>query len=127
MYSWVLAQLVRISWDMLRLPSPANPLCGLGSLPVYPPDGCKGNILRSSYLLAYLDSLQEDRRDKFLCIEAPEILQGFEYNGKVIARMNESLTKNYPRLGKLKAECRDFLDFVECDGIKFEYPKGLLI
>lgn len=78
-------------------------------------------------LLAYLDSLQEDRRDKFLCIESPEILQGFEYNGKVIARMNESLTKNYPRLGKLKAECRDFLDFVECDGIKFEYPKGLLI
>jgi len=78
-------------------------------------------------LLVYLDSLQEDRRDKFLCIETPELLQGFEYNGKVIARINESLAKSYPRLGKLKAECRSFLDFVECDGIKFEYPKALLI
>jgi len=78
-------------------------------------------------LLAYLDSLQEDRRDKFLCIEAPELLQGFEFNGKVVARISESLARSYPRLGKLKAECRDFLHFVECDGIEFEYPEVLLL
>ena len=78
-------------------------------------------------LLMYLDSLQEDRRDKFLCIETPELLQGFDYNGKVIASINVSLAESYPRLGKLKTECRDFINFVECDGIKFEYPEVLLI
>lgn len=76
-------------------------------------------------LLGYLDSLQEDRRDKFLCIETPELLQGFEYNGKVLASINETLAERYPRFGKLKAECTDFMNFVECDGIKFEYPKLL--
>lgn len=78
-------------------------------------------------LLTYLDSLQEDRRDKYLCMEAPDLVEGFEYNGKVLTKVNESLTESYPRLGKLKAECRNFKQFVECDGIKFEYPKILLI
>jgi len=76
-------------------------------------------------LLGYLDSLQEDRRDRFLCVESPELLQGFEYNGKVVASINEGLAETYPRLGKLKAECRDFINFVECDGIKFQYPNVL--
>ena len=78
-------------------------------------------------LLVYLDKLQEDRRDKYLCIEDTELLQGFEYNGRVIARINRSLAKSYPRIGKLKAECIDFINCIECDGIKFEYPKILLI
>jgi hypothetical protein len=78
-------------------------------------------------LLTYLDSIQEDRRSKFLCIEVPEILQGFKYNGKICAIVDEDLAKSYPRLGKLKAECRDFINFMECNGIKFEYPEILLI
>lgn len=78
-------------------------------------------------LLTYLDSIQEDRRNKFLCIEVPEILQGFKYNGKICAIVDEDLAKSYPRLGKLKAECRDFINFMECNGIKFEYPEILLI
>jgi hypothetical protein len=78
-------------------------------------------------LLSYLDSLQEDRRDKFLCFEVPEILKGFKYNGKIRAIVDEDFAKNYPRLGKVKAECRDFINFMECNGIKFEYPEILLI
>jgi hypothetical protein len=77
-------------------------------------------------LLTYLDSLQEDRRDKYLCIEVPEILQGFKYDGRISAIIDEDLAKDYPRLGKLKAECIDFVNFMECDGIKFEYPEILL-
>ncbi len=78
-------------------------------------------------LLIYLDSLQEDRRDKFLSVEVPDLIEGLVYNGKVLVRVNESFAKSYPRIGKLKAECRNFKHFVECDGIKFEYPKVLVI
>ncbi len=77
-------------------------------------------------LLIYLDSLQEDKREKSLCLETPELLQGFQYNGKILATVNESIAKSYPRLGKLKAECRDFINSVKCDGIRFEYPMILL-
>ena len=77
-------------------------------------------------LLMYLDSLQEDRRDKYLCIEAPDLLGGLEFNGRILMKMDENVARDYPRIGKLKAECRDFKEFVECDGIKFEYP-GILI
>lgn len=78
-------------------------------------------------LLIYLDNIQEDKRDKFLCIESPELLKGFKYNHEIIAVIDEKLAKTYPRLGKLRAECKSFLDFVECDGIKFEYPQVLSI
>ncbi len=77
-------------------------------------------------LLMYLDTLQEDKRDRFLCIEDPELLQGFEYNGKVVAIIDKELAASYRHLGKWKVECRDFINFVGCDGVKFEFPKILL-
>ncbi len=77
-------------------------------------------------LLAYLDGIQEDGREKYLCIETPELLQKFEFNGKVIAVVNREMAENYPRIGKIKLECRDFIKFFECDGIRFEYSEVLL-
>lgn len=78
-------------------------------------------------LLTYLDTLQEDRRERFLCIEEPELLRGFKYNGRVIVVVDEKIAQNYPRFGKLKIECKEFINFADCDGVIFEYPEILLI
>jgi len=73
-------------------------------------------------LLAYLDSIQEDARDVYLCPDKPEFLEGFDYNGRVVARVNEGLASGMERLPKLRIECQDFKASFDCDGLKFEYP-----
>ena len=77
-------------------------------------------------LLSYLDSIQEDARDVYLCPERPEFLEGFDFNGKVLARVNSALAKEMERLPKLRVECQDFGSFFDCDGLRFVYPPILI-
>lgn len=77
-------------------------------------------------LLSYLDAVHEDHRVTGSSPSEEELLLGFDFNGVVIARVDDAIARAHPRIGNIRQECADFGRFVVCDGIKFHYPKVLV-
>jgi len=77
-------------------------------------------------LLAFIDSIQDDRRQRDVPDPSNDILEGLEVNGKTISACLDVSRLIDAQVLKKRTEATDIISFFEADGLIYEYPPELI-
>jgi len=74
-------------------------------------------------LLMFIDSIQEDRRGR---VQEPDVLSSISVVGNVVSAEMELGNLSEDKKREKQREARDVQDFLDQDGLQFQYPTELL-
>jgi len=71
----------------------------------------------------FIDSIQEDRRGR---VQEPDVLSSISVVGNVVSAEMELGNLSEDKKREKQREARDVQDFLDQDGLQFQYPTELL-